>query len=97
MKIETKFNVGDFVYYLVDKQNIRKTRIEKSVITIRDENGKDSILIEYLLDGCSYRFTQNEIFKDFEDFRKTFQLKFEELNNTKLKEYLNNYKTNNEN
>jgi hypothetical protein len=40
---------------------------------------------------------QDEIFKDFEDFRKTFQLKFEELNNTKLKEYLNNYKTNNEN
>lgn len=77
MKIETKFNVGDFVYYLVDKQNIKKTRIEKSVITIRNEKDKDIICIEYLLDGCSYRFNQNEIFKDFEDFKNSFWLKFE--------------------
>jgi hypothetical protein len=42
MKIETKFNVGDIVYYLVDKQNIKKGKIEKSVITIRDEKGKDT-------------------------------------------------------
>jgi hypothetical protein len=77
MKIETKFNVGDIVYYLVDKQNIKKGKIEKSVITIRDEKGKDTICIEYLLDGCSYRFNQYEIFKDFEDFKNSFWLKFE--------------------
>lgn len=104
MKIETKFNVGDIVYYLVDKQNIKKGKIEKIIIAIEDENyslanktGKDTIYIEYSLDNCVRYLKQQEIFKDFEDFRKTFQLKFEELNNTKLKEYLNNYKTNNEN
>jgi hypothetical protein len=31
MKIETKFNVGDIVYYLVDKQNIKKGKIESIV------------------------------------------------------------------
>lgn len=55
---------------------LEKKKIEKSVITIRVEKGKDVICIDYLLDGCSYRFNQNEIFKDFEDFKNSFCLKF---------------------
>lgn len=88
MKIETKFNVGDDVYYLVDKQNIKKGKIEKIIIAIEDENysltnktGKDTIYIEYSLDNCVSYLKQQEIFKDFEDFRKTFQQKFNEFPN----------------
>jgi hypothetical protein len=96
MKIETKFNVGDIVYYLVGRRKIVKAKIVKIGITTYNDDKCNEVSIIYELEGNG-KFKQDEIFKDFEDFKNTFQLKFEELNNTKLKEYLNNYKTNNEN
>ena len=103
MEITTKFNVGDDVYYLDSKFNVNREKIDRIEINVvslepyTNREVEDPICIRYKLSNCAAALFQNEIFKDFEDFRKTFQLKFEELNNTKLKEYLNNYKTNNEN
>lgn len=85
MKIETKFNVGDFVYCLnVNGNNIEKGKIEKIMITIEDENyslgnkkGEDTINILYKLDNYVSYLNQNELFKDFEDFKNSFWLKFE--------------------
>lgn len=87
MKIETKFNVGDFVYYIENNQIVKKGKIEKIVIMIEDKNyslanktGKDTIDIEYRLDNCERYLKQQEIFKDFEDFKNSFWLKFEGVN-----------------
>lgn len=86
MEITTKFNVGDVAYYLKDKQNIIKGKIEKIVITNDNNKGKDIIDIAYKVEGLGSYFdqktylNQNEIFKDFEDFKNVFYLKFEEAN-----------------
>ena len=39
-----------------------------------------SVFILYSLDSHECYISQNEIFKDFEDFKNSFWLKFEELN-----------------
>jgi hypothetical protein len=77
MKIETKFNVGDIVYYLVDKQNIKKGKIESSEILIKDEG---TVCIRYSVHGSGILHYQNDLFKDFEDFKNTFWLRFEGAN-----------------
>lgn len=76
MKIETKFNVGDIVYY-VSGNNIKKEKVEKITITIENEKCKDNINIVYKLDISGSSFIQNALFKDFEEFKDFFQLKFE--------------------
>lgn len=93
MEITTKFNVGDVAYYLKDKQNIRKGKIEKIVITNYNDKDKDIIDIAYKVEGIGSYFdqktylNQNEIFKDFEDFKNVFCLKFEEANKFNILKY----------
>ena len=79
MKIITKFNVGDSVYYIEGKQKIVKAKIVKIKTLTYNEKKCNEISILYELEGNGYSFKQDEIFKDFEDFKNAFQLKFDVL------------------
>ena len=90
MEITTKFNVGDFVYFIEGNQDIKKAKIERIKITINTEkycilNKCKEVSILYELNGVAGSFREDDIFKDFEEFKNVFQLKFNVL------------KTNNEN
>ena len=84
MEITTKFNVGDFVYFIDGKQNIGKAKIERIKISIDNEkyslqNKCNEVSILYDLEGVVSSCNQDKLYKDFEDFKKLFQLKFDVL------------------
>lgn len=87
MKIETKFNVGDYVYYLDSKQNVNREKIDRIEINVdplapnTNIEVENPICIRYKLYNCAAALFQNELFKDFEEFKNSFQQKFNEFPN----------------
>ncbi len=84
MELTVNFYPGEFVYYIDGKQNIKKAKIERIIVIINNEkycvlNECKEVTILYELEGVASRFTRDEIFKNFEEFKNVFQVKFNEL------------------
>lgn len=80
MKIETKFNIGDKVYYI---ENERLIALEIKTINIFSSE-KDSYHLEYKgedSEGNLYWPLENELFEDktqaFNDLIETLKIKFD--------------------
>jgi hypothetical protein len=70
MKVETKFNIGDIVYFTWDDNYIIKSRIEG--MEVKSHKRYDNISkVKYITDFSSYSITEDRLFTSAEECRQS--------------------------